>query len=78
MLKQVQMTDLDAFGTSIRCYSTEPARRACPEACPKMILFGVSVQGSYLGSPVGLLFEPLLRVIPNLIPDLVSIATLNS
>ena len=25
MLKQVQMTDLDAFGISIRCHSTEPA-----------------------------------------------------
>jgi len=44
---------------------------ACPEACPKMLLFGVSVQGSCLGSPVGLLFEPLLKVIPNSIPDLV-------
>ena len=67
MLKQVQHDELLRFRNkhSLSLHGT------CPEACPKMLLFGVSVQGSCLGSPVGLLLEPLLKVIPNSIPDLV-------
>jgi len=42
MLKQVQMKDLDAFGTSIRCHSTEPALK-CLCSGSSRTCFGILV-----------------------------------
>ncbi|MFA6657659.1 MAG: hypothetical protein WCS38_10180, partial [Mesotoga sp.] len=42
------MTEYSIFALIVSCHPAEPALKTCP----KILLFGVSVQGFCLGSPV--------------------------